>query len=1095
MKLSRFPLLELSLCTVGCLVSFSNSAIAQVTSDGTTGTTVNADGNNFTIQDGTRSGGNLFHSFQDFSVPTGGVAFFDNAVDVSNILSRVTGGNISNIDGVIGANGSANLFLINPAGIIFGENASLDIGGSFYGSTADGILFDDGEFSAVNNLNAPILTINAPIGLGFRDSPGEIVNNSLAEVGRGLSVSAGNSISLLGGDVTFNGGRATAPAGIINLGGLAAAGEIAIEVNNNFSFPEGIARSNVALSDGAIVDVTSDGGGLIAVNANNLELTGASLFLANIGEDLGAENAVAGTIELNTTNISADGASLIQADNLGIGRGGEINISTDNLDFTGGSAITASTFGLGDAGNINITARDITIDFEFSGIYSNVGLTNIASESLELETEGVVGNAGIINIDTENLTLLNGARILTTSIAQGDGGDININATGNVLYQGLGETPVPAFGGGTVISGSFSQVQQEGVGNSGSVNITANSLRLFDVGAVLTNNSGVGDAGDITLDIANDIVLDGTGLILAQTGEPLDSSQSQSGIAGNGGDIIINANSLFADNTSFVLVDTTGVGNAGNIDINLARTLSLNNISIITAAVQPGGVVNAGNININASDISLDNGSRIESLTVGEGNAGNINIQATEQISINNEGSSISGFVGEDGVGDSGDINLTTNLLSLTNEGEINSSIQGQGNGGRINVAANEVGLVNGEISTEVDEGGIGNAGDLTFDVVELLISDEAELNSSTSGQGNAGEININANVVSLFNGEISTAVESEGVGDGGNIRIDAADLVTISGSNAEGFSSGLFANTAEGAEGNAGNISISTDDLNIADNGIITVDSQGMGNGGIVDVRSDTLNLEGNASITAATAFGQGGNITLQVNDIINLKNNSLISVQAFNDADGGNLAIDTRFIIGMPNQNNDILASAEAGSGGNINISFISIFGFAPESSSLNPREDPANNINAGSDFGLDGSVESEDNSFLGLRGFVTNPIVSAVDIDSSIKVVPLDSEQTLAQACQIRRQANAKSGLTIEGKGGIVPEPGLPLNSLNVSVAGEDNSSGAIPEAIATSKGKIQPARGVKVANNGEIVLTAYRTDNAGQRIIEAGANCGV
>ncbi len=133
---------------------------------------VNQNGNVSEITGGETRGSNLFHSFQDFSVGTGNEAFFDNANDISNIFSRVTGGNISNIDGLIRANGSADLFLINPAGIIFGENARLDIGGSFYGSTASSILFENGEFSAADLENPPLLTVNAPIGLGFRDEPG-----------------------------------------------------------------------------------------------------------------------------------------------------------------------------------------------------------------------------------------------------------------------------------------------------------------------------------------------------------------------------------------------------------------------------------------------------------------------------------------------------------------------------------------------------------------------------------------------------------------------------------------------------------------------------------------------------------------------------------------------------------------------------------------------------------------------------------------------------------------------------------------------------------------------------------------------------------
>ncbi|WP_293047966.1 filamentous hemagglutinin N-terminal domain-containing protein [Moorena sp. SIO1F2] len=138
-----------------------NIATAQISSDGTLSTTVTSDdGVNFLIEKGVRTWDHLFHSFSEFSVPSNGSAFFNNAGDIVNIFSRVTGGNISNIDGLIRANGNANLFLINPAGIIFGENASLNIGGSFFATTAESVVFGDGiEFSATEPNQAPLLTI------------------------------------------------------------------------------------------------------------------------------------------------------------------------------------------------------------------------------------------------------------------------------------------------------------------------------------------------------------------------------------------------------------------------------------------------------------------------------------------------------------------------------------------------------------------------------------------------------------------------------------------------------------------------------------------------------------------------------------------------------------------------------------------------------------------------------------------------------------------------------------------------------------------------------------------------------------------------
>ncbi|MGL6343343.1 MAG: filamentous hemagglutinin N-terminal domain-containing protein, partial [Waterburya sp.] len=146
-SLAQICLLTTSLCLLPTI------AIAQITTDGSTSTTVETNGNVSTINGGEQAGSNLFHSFGDLSVPNGNEAYFNNSAEISNILSRVTGGNVSNIDGLIRAN-NANLFLINPAGIIFGSGARLELGGSFYGSTAESILFPDGvEFSA-NDTNA-----------------------------------------------------------------------------------------------------------------------------------------------------------------------------------------------------------------------------------------------------------------------------------------------------------------------------------------------------------------------------------------------------------------------------------------------------------------------------------------------------------------------------------------------------------------------------------------------------------------------------------------------------------------------------------------------------------------------------------------------------------------------------------------------------------------------------------------------------------------------------------------------------------------------------------------------------------------------------
>ncbi|NER38470.1 MAG: filamentous hemagglutinin N-terminal domain-containing protein, partial [Oscillatoria sp. SIO1A7] len=201
------PWLWLAATITLCLLPIG-SARGQISSDGSLSTNVNSSDNaNFTIDGGNRVGGNLFHSFGEFSVPTGGSAIFNNATDVSNIIGRVTGDSISNIDGLLAANGAANLFLLNPNGIIFGANSSLDIGGSLISSTAEAIVFADGtNYSATDSQEPPLLTVSVPMGLQFGADPGAIVNRSIANpspnpllAGRpmGLQVESGRTLALV----------------------------------------------------------------------------------------------------------------------------------------------------------------------------------------------------------------------------------------------------------------------------------------------------------------------------------------------------------------------------------------------------------------------------------------------------------------------------------------------------------------------------------------------------------------------------------------------------------------------------------------------------------------------------------------------------------------------------------------------------------------------------------------------------------------------------------------------------------------------------------------------------------------------------------
>ncbi|NMF66213.1 filamentous hemagglutinin N-terminal domain-containing protein, partial [Brasilonema octagenarum] len=395
------------------------------------------------IDGGATRGANLFHSFQEFNINAGRGAYFSNPAGIANILTRVTGGNVSNIQGVLGVLGKANLFLINPNGILFGPNARLDVGGSFLGSTANSLIFKNNfEFSATNPQAPPLLTINVPIGLGFRNNPGNITNQSnqptiVDNSGNpiGLTVPSGNSLALVGGDINSDDGRITVPGGRVELGGLAGAGTVGLDVSGNtfkLNFPNDSLLSNITLANDARVAVRGNGGGDIVVNANTFTATNGGRLTAGTE---GVGNAGDITVNVNNFNISGIGLSQTEsgvynqtidgasgnAGNIFInsksfnassnavvrsrvlagsqGDGGNINITTGSFSLTDGALLSASTYGEGNAGNVSVRAND-SVSLVNANIFSTV-------------EAGGEGKGGNIDIKAATLSLKDGAQLRT----------------------------------------------------------------------------------------------------------------------------------------------------------------------------------------------------------------------------------------------------------------------------------------------------------------------------------------------------------------------------------------------------------------------------------------------------------------------------------------------------------------------------------------------------------------------------------------------------------------------------------------------------------------------------------------------------------
>ena len=479
------------------IASSGNCAHAQVIPDETLGaegsvvTPTNINGlPGEQIDGGATRGSNLFHSFEQFSIPIGGEAFFNNALDIQNIISRVTGESISNIDGLLRANGTANVFLLNPNGIIFGSNAQLSIGGSFVGSTASNLNFANGiSFSATAPTTTPLLTVSVPIGLQFGGTTGSIVNQSRAtnSIGQvvGLQVQQEKTLALIGGDVRLDGGVLTTQGGRVELGGVAGAGTVGLVDNNNLrlSFADGVARADVSLTNGSEVNIRSGGGGSIAVNARNLDVLGNSVLVAGIDEGLDSLDTQAGDITLNATEVIKVGQSSTIRNNINknaTGNSGNINITTGSL-LTNDALLSASTFGQGSAGNVTINARD-TISFDGVVVGSDLGGAISRSEL------GAVGNGGEISITTSSLSVTNGARIGTSTRGQGDAGNLSIATRSIVLDNGqLTVASLSAGKGGNIRLQVQDLLQMRhnsliiafdprGTGNSGNIDINTGFL-------------------------------------------------------------------------------------------------------------------------------------------------------------------------------------------------------------------------------------------------------------------------------------------------------------------------------------------------------------------------------------------------------------------------------------------------------------------------------------------------------------------------------------------------------------------------------------------------------------------------------------------
>jgi filamentous hemagglutinin family protein len=925
-----FPFLGHRWRFVGFLALIWSSILhAQVTVDGTFGPAGPLSGPHYAISAdlGHQMGGNLFHSFGQFSIHAGESATFSGPNSVANIIGRVTGGQTSLIDGTMRSTiPGASLYLLNPAGILFGENARLDVQGSFHASTADYLrLSDGGRFDA----RAPehsVLTVAPVAAFGFLgDAPAPITID-----GSFLTVPAGRTLSLIGGDITLTDATVYAPGGRIDVAAVGSAGEVwstatdlalqGFGAMGTLTLTREPTADRVMVERGELLgempladlDTSGEGGGAIFIRGGRWVSRGGWVFADTYGARAGRDIQV--TI---TGDIRFDQGSGLTADTLSAGAGGSIDLTADTLTLSNGSEIATRTVGAGDAGAVAVTVRDSVgiAGTDAEGFPSGLFATTLDS-----------GSAGSISLDVGWLHLREGGEIATGTRGAGDGGDLTVTARHSVSLEGS--------------SGLFASALGDSTGRAGTIRVTAPVIDLADRAGIGSVTEGSGDAGSITLEVDQ--------LSLRRGGEIATGTRG----AGDGGDLTVTAresvsiagtdaegfrSGLFAN----ALEDSTG--RAGAIRVT-APALDLADGARIESVTEGPG--DAGSIALEVDQLSLRRGSQIATGTWGAGDGGDLTVTARDSVSLEDFSGLFASALGDstgragtirvtapvidladragigsvtEGSGDAGSIALEADQLSLRRGGEIAAGTRGAGDGGDLTVTAREsVSLEDSGLFANALGDSTGRAGAIRVTAPALDLADGGRIESDTWGPGDAGSIALDVDQLSLRRGSVINT-STAGAGDGGDLTVTAREAVSLE-------DSGLFASALQDSTGRAGTIRVTAPALDLADGARIESGTWGSGDAGSITLEVDQLSLRRGSLIDASTAgAGDGGDLTVTARHL-NIREGS-IATSTYGDGDAGDIIINagnvlidgqgSEFFTGLFSS---VLSSSAAGTGGGV-------------------------------------------------------------------------------------------------------------------------------------------------------------------------------
>ena len=997
--------------------------------DGSTGAaqTINANSMNYDIPSnlGTTIGSNLFHSFKTFNVEVGHSATFHGSSQLQNIINRVTGGESSTINGLIKSQGTnADFYFINPAGFIFGQGSSLDLGGSLHVSTADHIKLGENGIYSATNPEQSILVSEPPSAFGFvNNEPGNIkLENS------SLQVSDGKQISLIGGDVEVTSSLLEARDGRVNLIADKQSNDISLsEIQNNQTDTR--ATGSLELKDNTTINTGWFSGGTIFIRSGKFELDNSKADVSTLDLPLDSMEKAGGDIHINASDLNFKEGAELNAASYNSKKGGSINIDTKNAVIEN-TSLNASSVALGDGGNINIQAQSIRLE---------------NNSNIQIQTYDQ-GPGGQLQITADNVVIKGSETIITADAAYPKIGNPNSNGTGKGGDISIQSNQLELSEGSNISAGTW------GAADSGSINLNSNDISMDNAYLSVASRRGNGRGGDLNLKADNQLIVKNGASISSYTWEDgapgsvvieaneliVDGTSAQSSINGetygsqNGANLIISGSSLTLSNGAKITSSSKGSGNAGDIDLQFDNITVNSNAQIASRSFESG---DGGDIKIQSDSLVLSDQGEISSEVLESAAGGKIDIKATN---ISMTDGRIFGDTG--GSGKAADLNITANTITMQKGSQISSTTVGLGKGGEINIQVEDTLDISGTAKFDISELeqaliekrdgtqaiAIERNQETTIDQEITNLQNRQRTESAADAQATQIEIDnkfiqrqdIIANILnteqqanqkrSQFHGLM---LGSAGVGDSGNLMIEAAKVRLAN-------AAGLTAASMDA--GKSGAITIKTPALLIDTGASISGTSFGAGDGGKIEVKSQEIQLSNAAYIQSEShGDGEAGNIALIDADKIKLLNNSRVSTLA-RESDGGNIEIKAISLVqidhseltaevrsGLGNGGNididpeyvilndgRIIANAYGGNGGNIKIVAQTFLGT------------PETVISASSQLGLDGVVEI-DAPQIDLSSSLLDLALKFIDSESLVPRLCLPAHFEQRNSFQVTRQ----------------------------------------------------------------------------------------